>query len=177
MVYGAINRKDWRTVSADDIAFEPRERRNQLVPTLRPETLGGATAPIAWARSLNDECRDALRVVLPLAEAESEFLERLLDHGEIVPALLTNDPALGERIAAQPMLAWKTLNVGRHKDNKQWRAVAVRNTDARSEIRSQGCPIASDRPQNVRAWADNEDSSGHHRTGTACLSGTCRLLA
>ena len=92
-----------------------RELRNQLVPTLRSEVIGDA---IAWARSLNDECRDALRVVLPLAEAESEFLERLLDHGEIVPALLTNDPTLGERIAAQPMLAWKALNVRRRKDNK-----------------------------------------------------------
>ena len=57
-------------------------------------------------------------MVLPLAEAESEFLDRLLDHGELVPALLTNDPALGERIAAQPMLAWKSLNVRRHKENK-----------------------------------------------------------
>ena len=113
-----MNRKDWRTVSADDITFAPRELRNQLVPTLRPEALGDATAPIAWARSLNDECRNALRVVLPLAEAESEFPERLLDHGEIVPALLTNDPALGERIAAQPMLAWKALNVRRHKGNE-----------------------------------------------------------
>ena len=62
-----------------------------------------------WARSLNDECRAARRVVLPLADAESEFPERLLDHGEIVPALLTNDSALGERIAAQPMLAWKAV--------------------------------------------------------------------
>ena len=36
----------------------------------------------------------------------------------IVPALLTNVPTLGERIAAQPMLAWKALNVRRHKGNK-----------------------------------------------------------
>ena len=118
VVYGAMNRKDWRTVSADDITFEPRELRNQLVPTLRPEILGDATAPIEWARALNDECRDALRVVLPLTEAEIEFLERLLDHGEIVPALLTNDPTLGERIATQPMLAWKALNVRQHKGNR-----------------------------------------------------------
>ncbi len=115
VVYGAMNRKDWRTVTADDIAFEPRELRNQLVPTLRPEVLDDAADPIAWARSLNDECRDALRVVLPLAEAELEFLDRLLDHGEVVPGLLTNNPALGERIAAQPMLAWKALNVRQHK--------------------------------------------------------------
>lgn len=118
VVYGAMNRRDWRTVSADDIAFEPRELRNQLVPTLRSEVFGDPIAPIDWARSLNDECRNALRVVLPLAEAESEFLERLLDHGEIVPALLTNDPTLGERIAIQPMLAWKAWNVRRHKGNR-----------------------------------------------------------
>ena len=60
-----MNRKDWRTVSADDIAFEPRELRNQLVPTL-----------------------------------------------------LTTDSALRERIAAQPMLAWKSLHVGRYRDDK-----------------------------------------------------------
>ena len=119
VVYGAMNRKDWRMVSADEIAFEPRELRNQLVPTLRTRAYGDATALIARARSLNDECRDALRVVLPLAEAESEFLDRLLDHGEIVPALLTNDPVLRGRIAAQPMLAWKSLSVRRRKDSQE----------------------------------------------------------
>ena len=56
--------------------------------------------------------------MLPLSEAELEFLDRLLDHGEIVPALLTSDPVLLERIAAQPMLAWKSLHVGRHKDDE-----------------------------------------------------------
>ena len=115
VVYGAMNRKDWRTVSVDDVAFDPRELGNQLVPTLRAEILGDATDAIAWARSLNDECRDALGVVLPLTETEQEFLDRLLDHGEVVPALLTNDPELSERIAAQPTLAWKALNVVKHK--------------------------------------------------------------
>ena len=118
VVYGAMNRKDWRTVSVDDIAFEPRELRNQLVPTLRSEAFGDATDPITWARSLDDECREALRVMLPLSEAELEFLDRLLDHGEIVPALLTTDPVLRERIAAQPMLAWKALHADRYRDDK-----------------------------------------------------------
>ena len=36
---------------------------------------GNATALMARARSLNDECRDVPSVVLPLAEAESEFLD------------------------------------------------------------------------------------------------------
>ena len=119
VVYGAMSRTDWRTVSADDIAFEPHELRNQLVPTLRTGAFGDAAALIARARLLNDECRNALRVVLPLAEAEHEFLDRLLDHGEIVPALLTNDPELQKRIAYQPMLAWKSFNVRRRKDSQE----------------------------------------------------------
>lgn len=93
----------------------PGELRNQLVPTLQSELLGEATDAIAWAQSLNDECREALSIVLPLTDAELEFLDRLLDHGEIVPGLLTNDAELTERIAAQPMLAWKALNVRQHK--------------------------------------------------------------
>lgn len=111
VVYGGMNRRDWRTVTVDDVAFDPRELANQLVPTLRAEMPYGATDAITWARSVNEACRDALRVVLPLTEAELEFLDRLLNHGEIAPALLTNDQALGERIATQPMLAWKALNV------------------------------------------------------------------
>ena len=52
VVYGAMNRKDWRTVSVDDIAFEPRELRNQLVPTLRSEALGDATDPDNVTRAM-----------------------------------------------------------------------------------------------------------------------------
>ena len=69
------------------------------------------------------------------------------------------------------------MNVRRHKDNKQWRAVAVRNTDARSEIRSQGRPIASDRLQNVRAWADNEPDNDHTNTPRSTQIGRLFLLS
>lgn len=50
-----------------------------------------------WASKLVDECRDALSVVLPLSESEREFLDRLLDHGEIQPTLLGIDQWLSER--------------------------------------------------------------------------------
>jgi len=35
VVYGAMNRKDWRTVSADDVDFDAIELARQLIPTLR----------------------------------------------------------------------------------------------------------------------------------------------
>jgi len=46
---------------------------------------------------------------------EREFLDRLTENGEVVPDLLTDDPALRKRVAAQPMLRWKALNVRRHR--------------------------------------------------------------
>jgi hypothetical protein len=39
VVYGAMNRKDWRTVSVDDINFEVGELKNQLLPLLRKDFL------------------------------------------------------------------------------------------------------------------------------------------
>jgi hypothetical protein len=50
----------------------------------------------AWTDALIQEARNLLSVVLPLAEHEREFLERLNGNGEIIPELLTNDRATQE---------------------------------------------------------------------------------
>ena len=111
VVYGAMNRKDWRTVSIDDIGFEEGELENLLVPVLRRERLAGMDRISTWAGSLVRECRKELEVVLPLRETEREFLERLLSHGEILPSLLTSDEEMQARIQNYPGLLWKTINV------------------------------------------------------------------
>jgi predicted nucleotidyltransferase component of viral defense system len=111
VVYGAMNRKDWRTVSADDAGFEVDELENLLLPLLRRDFLQKFGPTTTWAVRLQDEIRQALQVVLPLEKSEREFLDRLLDHGEIVPSLLTVDKELAERIKIHPALAWKALNV------------------------------------------------------------------
>lgn len=115
VLYGAMNRKDWRTVSVDDVSFEANELKNQLLPTLRNDYASGVGPPDAWARRLVDECRDALGVVLPLSDAEREFLDRLLDHGEILPSTLTADTAWAERVKQHPLLEWKAFNVRQRK--------------------------------------------------------------
>jgi predicted nucleotidyltransferase component of viral defense system len=115
VVYGAINRKDWRTVSNRDMNFEANEFQNNLLPLLRRNFLTGIDQNTAWATRLVEECRQALGAVLPLSEGEIKFLTRLLDDGEIEPSLLTVDTALAQRIEHHPALQWKALNVREHK--------------------------------------------------------------
>ncbi len=118
VVYGAINRKDWRTVSLDDVKATPAEVRKQLLPTLRRGAVNGAERTGEWVARLIAECRDGLSALLPLNGAEREFLDRLLDHGEVEPRLLTGDADLADRIRRHPGIEWKAWNVRQFKGGK-----------------------------------------------------------
>jgi hypothetical protein len=61
----------------------------------------------AWTETLIRETRELMAAVLPLADHELQFLERLNGAGEIVPALLTEDAAMQRLIATHPGLQWK----------------------------------------------------------------------
>lgn len=113
VVYGGMNRKDWRTVSIEDVIFDPKELTRQLVPVLQTREIQGS--PAEYGTRLVKECREALSSVLPFKAAEREFLDLLLDRGEIRAELLTANKALRERIQRQPLLQWKALNVQQHK--------------------------------------------------------------
>lgn len=117
VLYGAMNRKDWRSVSVEDVNFESNELKNQLLPTLRNEYVNGIKDLQDWAGTLVNECRRALSAVLPLSEPEREFLDRLLDHGEIKPSVLTDDDMWADHMGRHPLLQWKALNVRRNKNN------------------------------------------------------------
>ncbi len=110
VVYGAMNRRDWRTVSPDDVAFDAAELVSELAPALRVGYEQSVEASV-YGQALVDECRTALSAVLPFTEQERTFLDRLLDDGQIDATLLTGDPELQQRIEAQPLLAWKAQNV------------------------------------------------------------------
>lgn len=115
VVYGAMSRRDWRTVSVEEVDFDPAELEHRLMPLLRRGYAAGLGQAAGWGTRVVEECREALGVVLPLSEAELEFLDRLLDHGEVQPSLLTADVALVERVGRHPLLEWKALNVRRHR--------------------------------------------------------------
>lgn len=115
VVYGGMNRKDWRTVSVDDVAFSANDVTRQLMPTLRVKASETLRKSVDYGARLVEECRRGLSAVLPLTGAEMEFLDLLLEKGKINSAILTADTALQERIKAQPLLGWKALNVRKHR--------------------------------------------------------------
>jgi predicted nucleotidyltransferase component of viral defense system len=115
VVYGGMNRKDWRTVSIEDLDFDAAELTRQLIPTLHVRAIQEQGSPTEYGAQLVAECKKALSVVLPLTDSEWKFLDLLLDKGEIDSTILTADTALQERIQGQPLLEWKALNVRRHK--------------------------------------------------------------
>lgn len=59
IVYGGINRKDWRTVSTKDVDFEERALEQQLLPLLRKVADRDIGLYDDWARRLVKECQDA----------------------------------------------------------------------------------------------------------------------
>lgn len=115
VVYGGISRRDWRTVSLDDVKADPVDVERRLLPLLRTGAGPARTELEAWSATLVAESRELLSAVLPLRQEEREFLVQLNERGEIVPELLTFDPAMRKLLREHPGLRWKALNVRRHR--------------------------------------------------------------
>jgi predicted nucleotidyltransferase component of viral defense system len=115
VVYGGMNRKDWRTVSIDDVDFDALELAQQLIPILHVHEIQDLGSPAEYGARLVKECKTSLSAVLPFTDNEREFLDLLLDKGEIDSTILTADSTLQQRIQSQPLLEWKALNVRRNK--------------------------------------------------------------
>lgn len=111
VVYGAMNRKDWRTISLDDVGFDGRELQNQLLPVLRQSEAPTGRDIDAWTCTLVDECREGLGAIWPISEPHREFIDRLLEYGEVRPELVASEPEQIDRIASHPGLLWKAKNV------------------------------------------------------------------
>jgi hypothetical protein len=90
-----------------------------LISTLRRDAIVGVEETDAWVARLVAECRDGVAALLPLTEAEREFLDRLLDHGEVKARLLTGDADLADRIRRHPGLEWKAQNVRQFRRGKR----------------------------------------------------------
>lgn len=111
VVYGGINRRDWREIAVDAVQADPIEIDRLLLPMLRADLVPPKDEIAAWTHRLVQDCRDLLSAVLPLAPAEMEFLDRLNDRGEIAPELLVADRDMQVLIGQHPGLLWKAVNV------------------------------------------------------------------
>lgn len=114
VVYGGINRVDWREVSTDTVTTTEDDVKRQLLPMLRQDIRPAPLDVERWTGGLIEETRALLSAVLPLADHELAFLDRLNGQGEIEASLLTADADLQQRIAVNPGLRWKALNVKKH---------------------------------------------------------------
>ena len=103
------------SLMVEDAEITPRDLETQLLPLLDAARVKNLGDPEQWATTLVDDCRRRLNVVLPLAETEMKFLDQLLDYGESVPSMLTDDEQMAGRIGAHPLLRWKALNVRQHR--------------------------------------------------------------
>jgi hypothetical protein len=57
VVYGAMNRRDWRTVSTSDVDFDSAKLARQLIPTLRVNAAEIRSKSVEYGMRLVEECR------------------------------------------------------------------------------------------------------------------------
>ena len=115
VVYGAMNRNDWRNVSVENINYEPKEFVRQLLPTLKAGTAEKYGNPKEYGLYLIRECQEYMSLVLPFSASEKAFLDLLLEQGIIDSTLLTTDLRLQSHIQDQPLLQWKAYNVRKYR--------------------------------------------------------------
>lgn len=115
VVYGGVNRVDWREITVEHVRTTAADVDSQLVPMLRLDVRPASADIPAWTEALVRETRELMAAVLPLEAHELEFLERLNGEGDIAPELLTADVAMQAVIRDHPMLKWKALNVKKHR--------------------------------------------------------------
>jgi predicted nucleotidyltransferase component of viral defense system len=106
VVYGAMGSKDWRQISIDDIQFEEKELKDQLIPVLRKHAFRNDNW-LSWTNQLLSDCKAALKPLFPLSERERAFLQSIFEGGKIEAALITDDLNLIEKINSHPLLQWK----------------------------------------------------------------------
>lgn len=115
IVYGGMNRHDWRTIKIEDIGFDSQELQNKLIPVLNQKDLQNTS----FATQLVSECQQALSGLLPFTDNERKFFDRLLDEGEIESSLITSDVDMQLKISVHPGLLWKAQHVKKFTESKK----------------------------------------------------------
>lgn len=115
LAIGACARRDWRIASLDAIKFDPHEFPQKLSICLPRGRFAGKGDIDTWMEETITLCRERLAFLFALTGNEWEFLDNVLDRGEVVTDLLDIDPDIRIRIGSMPMLAWKCLHVRKNR--------------------------------------------------------------
>ncbi len=116
LIYGAAARIDLRKITLEHLNFEPNELKNMLIPVLRKTEVQDSSELKEWASRLIELCKTNLAEIINFNPSELAFLSSIIDHGELMPELITNDLKLRGLINLNPVLQWKCLNVKQHKN-------------------------------------------------------------
>jgi len=109
--FGASGRADWRKVLIDAIGADEKELQSKLLICLPRAYFEADGSVEGWTKEAIEECRTRLEPVLALTDKEREFLDGVIDRGEIDASLLDVDADVQQRIGRLPMLNWKAGNV------------------------------------------------------------------
>lgn len=115
LAFGASGRRDWRTMPAEAIKGDPRELRQKLAICLPRNRFAGRRDVDAWVEETVTLCRERFAFLFNLTKNEREFLDGVLNRGEVNADLLDVPPETRARIEATPMLAWKCLHVRKNR--------------------------------------------------------------
>lgn len=116
IVYGAFNRENWLEISPDKLKFPERNQFiNEILSMLREDYFAEVEDKFEWADNLINDLKDKCRFLVDYSDKELEFLTSVIEHGEIIPSLLTSDSDLMHKIEIHPALQWKALNVRNFK--------------------------------------------------------------
>ncbi|OGT39956.1 MAG: hypothetical protein A3E81_02230 [Gammaproteobacteria bacterium RIFCSPHIGHO2_12_FULL_36_30] len=119
LIYGAASRTDIRKISLDHLNFDANELKNMLLPVLRNEEIKEAKNLKSWAKKLINICKENLSDIIAFNHNELDFLTNVIDHGKIIPELITKDKNIINAIHMHPVLLWKIINVKKYNNTRE----------------------------------------------------------
>ncbi len=107
LLYGAMNKIDWRTVGPATVTFAPSDFVNKLLPVMLSTDAEKARGDPSWGPNMVAEVQQELGRLFPLRTEEIEFIRLIRDGRKIAAHLITADPVMIDRITEHPMLRWR----------------------------------------------------------------------
>ena len=107
VIYGAMNPKDWRTVTIDDLDCSTADIKQRLLPLLNQNEVPAEADIDNYASALVKSVKEKLALLFPLTEKENEFVRLVREEAVIEPSLITQDADLAAVIRQHPSLLWR----------------------------------------------------------------------
>ncbi len=112
VIYGAMNPKDWRTVSIDSVTCSAIELKERLLPLLNFTEQPKSQDLEEYSRQLVESVKANLAQLFPLTDKESEFVRLVREDGIINSSLITDNTQLASIIEQHPSLLWRASKAG-----------------------------------------------------------------